>query len=164
MPRELVATAPRTPAIREYDEQPLSPNQIRIRTEFASPKHGTELVAYRNDPVANRPYDYSVGAVLPRDPTEGLNTFPRPLGNMAVGVVSETGTAVSGFASVIVSLDISQSAKSRRSMSPRPISCRMGSRTKRPCALIQLSWPWRSATPKSSLAISSRCSGSEPLG
>ncbi len=97
MPRELVATAPRTPAIREYDEQPLSPNQIRIRTEFASPKHGTELVAYRNDPVANRPYDYSVGAVLPRDPTEGLNTFPRPLGNMAVGVVSETGTAVSRF-------------------------------------------------------------------
>jgi threonine dehydrogenase-like Zn-dependent dehydrogenase len=80
--------------LREYDDPPLGPTQIRIRTEFASPKHGTELVAYRNDPVANRPYDYSFGAVIPRDPGEGLTAFPKPLGNMAVGSVSEVGTAV----------------------------------------------------------------------
>ena len=34
MPRELVATAPRTPVIREYEETPLGPDQIRIVTEF----------------------------------------------------------------------------------------------------------------------------------
>src|SRR4051812_46765971 len=97
MPRELVAIAPRTPILSEYEDGPLGPSQIRIQAEFASPKHGTELVGYRNDPVANRPYDYSLGAVMPRDPSEGLNAFPRPLGNMAVGTVTETGSSVSRF-------------------------------------------------------------------
>ena len=91
MPRELIATAPRTPELREYEEPPLGPTQIRIKTEFASPKHGTELVGYRNDPVANRPYDFAWGANIPRPPDVGLQGFPRPLGNMAVGTVAEVG-------------------------------------------------------------------------
>ena len=44
MPRELVAVEPRTPVLREYEEPALGPRQFRIRPEFASPKHGTELV------------------------------------------------------------------------------------------------------------------------
>jgi threonine dehydrogenase-like Zn-dependent dehydrogenase len=97
MPRELVAVAPRTPQLRDYDDAPLESSQIRIRTELASPKHGTELVGYRNDPVASRPYDPAWGAVMPRPPDEALAAFPRPLGNMAVGVVTEIGTEVSRF-------------------------------------------------------------------
>ncbi len=97
MPRELVAAAPRTPVIREYEDPELGSRQIRIHTTFASPKHGTELVAYRNDPVANRPYDPAWGAVIPRPAEEGLQGFPRPLGNMAVGVVSEVGSEVTRF-------------------------------------------------------------------
>ena len=97
MPRELVATAPRTPVLREYEEPPLGPRQIRIKTEFASPKHGTELVAYRNDPVASRPYDPAWGATIPRPPEVALASFPRPLGNMAVGTVIETGPEVARF-------------------------------------------------------------------
>ena len=97
MPRELVATAPKTPVIREYEELPLGPRQIRIRTEFASPKHGTELVAYRNDPVASRPYDPSWGATMPRAPEMALQSFPRPLGNMAVGTIVEVGPEVTRF-------------------------------------------------------------------
>ena len=94
MPRELIATAPRTPVIREYEDPPLGPTQIRIKTEFASPKHGTELVGYRNDPVANRPYDFAWGANIPRPPDVGLQGFPRPLGNMAVGTVAELNSGV----------------------------------------------------------------------
>src|ERR671912_479530 len=97
MPRELIATAPRTPELREYEEPPLGPTQIRIKTEFASPKHGTELVGYRNDPVANRPYDFAWGANIPRPPDVGLQGFPRPLGNMAVGTVVEVGPEVTRF-------------------------------------------------------------------
>jgi threonine dehydrogenase-like Zn-dependent dehydrogenase len=97
VPRELIATAPRTPVLREYDEPALGPTQIRIKTEFASPKHGTELVAYRNDPVANRPYNSSLGVTMPRPPEEGLKGFPRPLGNMVVGAVTEVGPDVSRF-------------------------------------------------------------------
>lgn len=97
MPRELIAVAPRTPELRDYTEAALGPTEIRIRTELASPKHGTELVAYRNDPVASRPYDPEWGAVMPRPPEEALASFPRPLGNMAVGVVTEIGPEVSRF-------------------------------------------------------------------
>ena len=97
MPRELIATAPRTPELRDYDDPPLQAGQIRIRTELASPKHGTELVAYRNDPVASRSYDPAWGAVIPRPPERALAGFPMRLGNMAVGVVTETGPDVARF-------------------------------------------------------------------
>jgi threonine dehydrogenase-like Zn-dependent dehydrogenase len=97
VPRELVAVAPRTPVLREYEEPSLGPRQVRIRTEFASPKHGTELVAYRNDPAANRPYDAAWGAVIPRPASQEPSGFPRRLGNMAVGVVEDTGAEVSRF-------------------------------------------------------------------
>lgn len=96
MPRELIATAPSTPAFRTYEEPELGPRQLRIQTEFASPKHGTELVSYRDEPAAHRPYDRSVGAVM-RRPADAT-TFPRRLGNMAVGRVSEIGLEVSRFA------------------------------------------------------------------
>jgi len=57
MPRELIALEPRKPVLREYEEPGLRLRQIRIRTEFASPKHGTEMVGYRNEPSARRSYD-----------------------------------------------------------------------------------------------------------
>lgn len=97
MPRELIATAPRTPALREYEDAPLQPAQIRVKTELASPKHGTELVGYRNDPVASKPYDFALGAVMPQPPEQALASFPKRLGNMAVGVVTEIGPEVSRF-------------------------------------------------------------------
>jgi threonine dehydrogenase-like Zn-dependent dehydrogenase len=97
MPRELIARAPRTPELREYEDPPLGAGEIRIRTELASPKHGTELVGYRNDPVASRPYDPAWGAVMPRPPEDALKRFPMPLGNMAVGTVIDKGRDVTRF-------------------------------------------------------------------
>ncbi len=96
MPRELIATAPRTPAFRDYDEPPLEPGQIRVRTELASPKHGTELVAYRGDPVAMRRYDAELGAMVPHA-GDISDLFPMRLGNMAVGTVMEMGSEVTRF-------------------------------------------------------------------
>lgn len=97
MPRELVAIAPRTPVLRDYDEPPLGPSQIRIRTELASPKHGTELVGYRDDPAASRAYDSSWGMMMPRSDEAARRAFPLPLGNMVVGTVSEIGPEISRF-------------------------------------------------------------------
>ena len=97
MPRELIAIAPRTPVIREYEEPLLGPRQIRIKTELASPKHGTELVGYRNDPVTSRPYHSAWGAAIPQEPEIALRSFPKPLGNMAVGTVTEIGPEVTRF-------------------------------------------------------------------
>ncbi len=97
MPLELVAVAPRTPELRPYEEPGLGPRQIRIGTEFASPKHGTELVGYRDDPASRRPYHQGWGAVLPPPEAEAGQGFPRPLGNMAVGVVTEVGAEAMRF-------------------------------------------------------------------
>lgn len=97
MPRELVALAPRTPALREYTELPLGPSEVRIRTEFASPKHGTQLASYRNEPATHWVYDRTWGCTLPRTEEEAAHGFPRRLGNMAVGVVTEAGPAVTRF-------------------------------------------------------------------
>src|SRR5688500_13294303 len=95
MPRELIALEPRKPVLREYEEPELGLREIRIRTEFASPKHGTEMVGYRNEPSARRPYDPEWGCVIPRPGGEGPRDFP--LGNMAVGVVTEVGPEATRF-------------------------------------------------------------------
>lgn len=97
MPRALIAVAPREPRLIEYDEPRLGPRHIRIETEFASPKHGTELVAYRDEPAARRPYDRAWGAVMPPPTGASPPNFPRPLGNMAVGTVTAIGAAVDRF-------------------------------------------------------------------
>jgi threonine dehydrogenase-like Zn-dependent dehydrogenase len=97
MPRELVAVAPRTPAIREYDDEPLGRADIRVRTEFGAPKHGTELHGYRADsPFADSHWDPAWKAFLP-GPT-GAGTFPQRLGNIAVGTVVEVGAEAEGIA------------------------------------------------------------------
>jgi threonine dehydrogenase-like Zn-dependent dehydrogenase len=96
MPRELVALAPREPALREYVEPPLQPGQIRIRSEFSAPKHGTELGIYRGSSAFNRSrYDPALQHFVPREDTGNL--FPRRLGNMTVGVVTEVGSNVRRF-------------------------------------------------------------------
>ena len=98
MPRELVTVAPRTPGLREYAEPPLGATQVRIRTEFAAPKHGTEMVSYRAGHTDRR-YDAAWGCFLPVPPSPGAEQTFRPahLGNMAIGVVTDVGAAVTDF-------------------------------------------------------------------
>ena len=47
MPKELIAVAPRTPVLREYKEPSLKPGEVRLRSIFSAPKHGSELRGYR---------------------------------------------------------------------------------------------------------------------
>jgi threonine dehydrogenase-like Zn-dependent dehydrogenase len=97
VPRELIAVAVRTPAIRQYDEQPLRPGEIRVRTEFGAPKHGTELHMYRGDSAfGDSQWDATRRLFVVGAPPGG--GFPRPLGNVAVGRVVELGRDVSGVA------------------------------------------------------------------
>lgn len=95
MPRELVAIAPRRPVLQEYQDEPLRPGEIRVRTQFGAPKHGTELHLYRADsPFADSHWDAERRLFLAGAPEAGR--FPLPLGNMAVGVVTEVGPGVEG--------------------------------------------------------------------
>ncbi|HIO79737.1 TPA: alcohol dehydrogenase, partial [Candidatus Poribacteria bacterium] len=92
MPRELVAVAPRTPVLREYEEQPLKSNELRIKSIFSAPKHGTELRPYRADTKdQTSPFD---GQKRIHIGEGGDPKFPIRLGNMAVGNVIEVGQEV----------------------------------------------------------------------
>ena len=96
MPRELVATAPRTPVLREYEEPPLAAEQIRIRSQFSAPKHGTEVAFYRGTAAfINAIFDPQTKTFI--QSAQAAATFPMPLGNMTVGVVTQLGEKVTRF-------------------------------------------------------------------
>jgi threonine dehydrogenase-like Zn-dependent dehydrogenase len=90
MPLELVALAARTPALREYRDEPLREGEVRVRTLYGAPKHGTELHLYRGDSsLAQSHWDPKERLYVSGAPAGG--GYPRSLGNIAVGVVSEVG-------------------------------------------------------------------------
>ena len=95
MPRELVAVSLRNPALREYEESELKPGEVRVRSLFSSPKHGSDLRTYRADTQDyTKPFDKErrLHAGTPRSPA-----FPMKLGNMTVGKVVEVGGEVTDF-------------------------------------------------------------------
>jgi threonine dehydrogenase-like Zn-dependent dehydrogenase len=97
MPRELVALAVRQPGFREYGDEPLAPGEIRVRTRYGAPKHGTELHMYRDDsPFGDSHWDPSARVFLPGASEQG--GFPRALGNIAVGEVIEVALAAASSA------------------------------------------------------------------
>jgi threonine dehydrogenase-like Zn-dependent dehydrogenase len=98
MPRELVAVAPRTPRLVDYDPPPLGPETVRLVSEFGAPKHGTELMAYRSAAThGGTRYDPQWRCFLPREDGTG-GRFPLPLGNIIVGRIEAAGARVTGFA------------------------------------------------------------------
>jgi len=101
MPRELIAIAPRTPILREYEEHPLKPNQVRVKSLLSAEKHGTALTLYRGiSPFSTKTFDPELGIFVPNPPDKrktGWEIFPMRLGNMTVGIVTEVGDEVRNF-------------------------------------------------------------------
>jgi threonine dehydrogenase-like Zn-dependent dehydrogenase len=79
--------------LREYQEEPLQPGEIRAQTLYGAPKHGTELHLYHGD-LADVQYDRERQVFLPA--ASERSPFPLRLGNMAVGRVTEIGPGVHG--------------------------------------------------------------------
>lgn len=101
MPNQLIAVAPRKAALLTYEEETaIRPDQVRIRVEFASPKHGSELAAFRGlSPFVTDYYDDGWHAFLPREEAEPQEKFGEwNLGNQYVGVVTEVGPETQGIA------------------------------------------------------------------
>jgi threonine dehydrogenase-like Zn-dependent dehydrogenase len=95
MPRELVAIAAGIPALREYQDVPLQPGQIRVQSEFGAPKHGTELHLFHGD-FADARYDPALEVFVPVQEADAR--FPFRLGNIAVGRVLEVAEGVHDIA------------------------------------------------------------------
>lgn len=96
MPRELIIPERRSVELREYEEEPLAPGEVRVRSAFSSNKHGTLFRKYRGD-VDNWHTAFEREHRLSRE-EPALPEYPRPVGNMTVGTVTEVGSAVERFA------------------------------------------------------------------
>ncbi|MCL6549307.1 MAG: alcohol dehydrogenase, partial [Alicyclobacillus sp.] len=100
MPRQLVAVAPREAALLTYDDDvELQPGQVRVQVEYASPKHGSELLAFRGEsPHQQEYYDAEWQLFLPRENDTGVAFGDWNLGNQWIGRVIEVGPGVSEVA------------------------------------------------------------------
>ena len=100
MPREIISTTPHTLTFAEYSEEPLKPGYLRVKVEYAAPKHGTEMHGWRSDPnTVPVDYDLETKCFIERAPQPSAEAAPsvfRP-GNMWVGHVTEVGENVTEF-------------------------------------------------------------------
>lgn len=99
MPRELVAFEPGKLVFREYAENELRENEIRVAVEYGSVKHGTDFQMFLGiDPLQGHRWDNEFRVVLPVPAPETGQPFLFRMGNMWVGRIAATGKSVQGFA------------------------------------------------------------------
>ncbi len=97
MPWELIADRPGYAALREYDPEPMTPQDVRVQSLFSSTKHGTEMRIFRADSAdTSDTWDADLRLHMPgRSAVE--QQFPMHLGERFVGTVAAVGSAVEGL-------------------------------------------------------------------
>lgn len=98
--KKLVATAPRTAALVDYEDSAIKENEIKARVIFAAPKHGTEVVDFRGiSPFIHENYNTEWQMFMPREEgaAPGLVFGNLDLGNMWVGEITEVGQKVTEY-------------------------------------------------------------------
>lgn len=95
MPHEVVAVAPKTLELREYDDPSPGPGQVKVKTEFAAAKHGTEMAYYKGYANPRGTLDREYLLFRPGAP---MVSYPAGVGNMCVGTVVEVGPDVTKLA------------------------------------------------------------------
>ncbi len=93
MPKELIGVAPGRLEWREYEETPVGAGDVRVASEHAAAKHGTEMSFFKGYANPRGSYDRDLGLFT----GEGRADAEYGVGNMFAGSVVETGTAVSGL-------------------------------------------------------------------
>ena len=96
MPRELIAERPGQCSLREFDDTPLKPDQVRAQSLYSAVKHGTEFRTFQaNTPDASDRFDGELRLHLRGQ--ERRDYYPMRLGNMYIAKITEVGSEVSGF-------------------------------------------------------------------
>ncbi len=92
MPRAIVTDDGVVYRFVEYDLPEPGGDEVRIRVEFAAPKHGTEMHAMQGSAFDRKRWDPELRMFLPRDGGGGASLQgPRPIGNMVVGTIERVG-------------------------------------------------------------------------
>jgi threonine dehydrogenase-like Zn-dependent dehydrogenase len=100
MPKKLVAVAPGKAALVDYEEASVGRNQVKVRVDYASPKHGTEVSLFRGeDPFVADLFDEDWRLFLERESggREIENGESLALGNQWVGTVVQKGDDVGRY-------------------------------------------------------------------
>lgn len=98
MNRGLFAVNHQGVTYQEVAEEELLDNQILIKTEFASIKHGTEFTLFSGkSPFNNRRFDENLRLFIDSNPDSVEVDFGRFLGNTVVGTVVKTGASATKF-------------------------------------------------------------------
>ena len=93
MYKELLLNKECVPHLSDYELKPLNSGEVRVKSQFGSPKHGTEVTFVKDDPYAGVYYDGETRMFKQKPAAEPCaGTFP--LGNMFVGIVTETAADV----------------------------------------------------------------------
>ena len=98
--KKLVAASPGVAKLKEYEDRETAPNEVKIKVEFASPKHGTELADFRGTtPFIDGKFDdeWKIFRDREKDEERGIVFGDLPLGNMFVGTVIEAGSTVTAY-------------------------------------------------------------------
>lgn len=99
MPREIVAVEGGAEyRYREYELPPLGANEVRVRTTFAAPKHGTELHSLSGSAMDRKRWDAELRMFVAREEPPPHPGRERAIGNMLVGTVTAIGPEVTRFA------------------------------------------------------------------
>ena len=94
---ELISTKPNECELRAYEEAAPGDEQLMVKVDFGSPKHGTELNHFRGtDPFITMDFDEEYQLFLKDESKTGGDFFMKP-GNMWVGKIQQMGQGVSGF-------------------------------------------------------------------
>ena len=92
MPRRLVSPAPHVFEIETFDPAPMIPTRIRVRTEFASGKHGTVTAMFDGRNFEGQVFDPEL-RMFRSDGGRPMQGPQRPgvVGTTGVGRVIEVG-------------------------------------------------------------------------
>lgn len=98
MPREITTVDGTSYAFRDFALGDIGPDRVRIKVEFAAPKHGTEMHVFKGCPLEQKVWNRELRMYL----TEPVKPSPegrpvRAVGNTVVGTVLEVGSAVTRF-------------------------------------------------------------------
>jgi threonine dehydrogenase-like Zn-dependent dehydrogenase len=95
--KKLVAVKPREAALLEYEDRSVQPHEVKIEVEFASPKHGTEVIDFRGQtPFMDENFSEEWRMFMPREEgaEKGIVFGEFQLGNMVVGKIIQAGSEV----------------------------------------------------------------------
>jgi len=96
MPRKLAFTGGNQVEVVEYEDRPLEPNELRIKTEYASGKHGTPLAMMGALNYQGQRWDEEMRLFIPTEETVAEDRLAGGhIGTSGVGTIIELGSDVS---------------------------------------------------------------------